>query len=198
MNRKSVQEIASCEPWSTGCRLLLSEEDSAVVQGYPFLLGLWGLTARLALAGDEEPAADQESGGPERTERKRRHRILIIEDDPASLQLYSYLLRNFGYQTIAAVDGVDGLAAARREQPDLIICDIQLPGLGGVELMRQLKADPFLRRIPIIAVTAYAMVGDRERLLKAGFDSYIAKPIAPETFVEQIKNFFDQVKGFLH
>jgi two-component system cell cycle response regulator len=116
-------------------------------------------------------------------------RILLIEDNPANLELMSYLLGAFGYAPVAAVDGAEGLAAARREVPDLIICDIQLPTMSGFEVARQLKHDASLRAIPLVAVTAFAMVGDRERVLAAGFDGYIAKPINPETFVREMEVF---------
>jgi len=118
-------------------------------------------------------------------------RILVIEDDPASFQLIAYLLGAFGYAALLAVDGEEGLAVARREIPDLIICDIQLPGMDGLAVMRALKTDRFLKQVPVIAVTAYAMVGDRERLLAAGFDGYIPKPIVAETFVGQVENYLE-------
>lgn len=202
MNPNCILEVAPFKPpdgkGSMGRRLFPGKDSFAGKPRYAYLLGVLAHTALLAPGDGEGPETGQECRCPERREGKRRHRILIIEDDPASVQLYSYLLGAFGYQTLVAADGVDGLDIARREQPDLIICDIQLPGLDGVKLMQELKGDPFLRRVPIIAVTAYAMVGDRERLLRAGFDGYIPKPIVPEIFVEQIKNFLDRVKGFLH
>jgi two-component system, cell cycle response regulator len=116
-------------------------------------------------------------------------RILIIEDNPANLELMSYLLTAFGHTTLAATDGEQGLALARSEAPDLVVCDIQLPKLDGYEVVRQLKSNPELRAIPIVAVTAFAMVGDRDRVMQAGFDGYIAKPIVPETFVSQVETF---------
>jgi two-component system cell cycle response regulator len=91
--------------------------------------------------------------------------------------------------TLASCDGEAGLAMAIQERPDLIICDVQLPKMDGQEVVRRLKADPSCRAIPIVAVTALAMVGDRDRLLKVGFDGYLTKPIDPETFVEQIQIF---------
>jgi CheY-like chemotaxis protein len=92
-------------------------------------------------------------------------RILIIEDNPTNLELMVYLLKCFGYQYLVAHDGVEGLEVARREQPDLIICDIQLPNLDGYEVARRLKSEATLRPIPLVAVTALAMVGDRDRVL---------------------------------
>jgi two-component system cell cycle response regulator len=116
-------------------------------------------------------------------------RILLIEDNPDNLDLMTYLLMAFGYTAFAATDGAAGLAAVRRESPDLIICDVQLPVLDGLEVARRLKSDPLLRTIPLVAVTALAMVGDRDRVLATGFDGYIAKPINPETFVRQMEAF---------
>ena len=116
-------------------------------------------------------------------------RILLIEDNPANLELMSYLLGAFGYAPRTATDGAAGLEATRVEYFDLIICDIQLPIVDGYEVARQLKANPLLRTVPLVAVTALAMVGDRDKVLAAGFDGYIAKPIDPETFVRQVANF---------
>ncbi len=116
-------------------------------------------------------------------------RVLVIEDNPANLELMTYLLKAFGHEPVEARDGVEGLAVARREQLDLIICDVHLPKLDGYEVIRELKRQPALRGIPTIAVTALAMVGDRDKVLAAGFDGYIAKPITPETFVDEVKTF---------
>jgi two-component system cell cycle response regulator len=116
-------------------------------------------------------------------------RVLIIEDNPANLELMTYLLSTFGHTVLAAADGQRGLEAARRERPDLIICDVQLPDMDGYEVARWLKTNPELRATPLVAVTALAMVGDRERVLAAGFDGYFAKPINPETFVRQMEVF---------
>jgi two-component system cell cycle response regulator len=116
-------------------------------------------------------------------------RVLIIEDNAANLELMAYLLRAFGYLPITATDGMTGLEAAKQDPPDIIVCDIQLPGLDGYEIARSLKADPNLKDVPLIAVTALAMVGDRDRVLAEGFDGYIGKPIAPETFVGEIEMF---------
>src|SRR5713226_8009880 len=112
-------------------------------------------------------------------------RVLVIEDNPASLDLMVYLLQAFGHTPLSARDGLEGIAAAQRELPDLILCDIQLPGADGVEVCRQLKKDPALQDIPLVAVTAYAMVGDREKLLAEGFNGYLGKPINPQTFTGQ-------------
>lgn len=118
-------------------------------------------------------------------------RMLVIEDNPANLELMAYLLTAFGPTPLLASDGEQGLDAARREAPDLIVCDMQLPRMDGYAIMRQLKAWPETRAIPVIAVTALAMVGDRDRIIAQGFDGYISKPIVPETFVAQVENFLD-------
>jgi two-component system cell cycle response regulator len=116
-------------------------------------------------------------------------RILVIEDNPTNLQLITYLLSAYGYTVLTAIDGEEGLEAAHREPPDLIICDVQLPKLDGYEVARRLKSHPALRTIPLVAVTAMAMVGDRERVLAAGFDGYVAKPVIPQSFVQEVELF---------
>jgi CheY-like chemotaxis protein len=116
-------------------------------------------------------------------------RILLIEDNPANLELMNYLLRAFGYHPKTAIDGGAGLEAAMSQPFELILCDVQLPVLDGFEIARRLKADPTKRSVPLVAVTALAMVGDKDKVLSAGFDGYIAKPIDPETFVRQVEAF---------
>ena len=116
-------------------------------------------------------------------------RILIIEDTEISLELMSYLLGAFGYTVRAAMDGEMGLESARSEPPDLILCDIQMPRMDGYEVARLCKADPALRHIPLVAVTAMAMVGDREKILDSGFQGYLSKPIDPENFVASLEEF---------
>ncbi len=113
-------------------------------------------------------------------------RVLVIEDNPVNLELMTYILRAWGHEPSSAIDGVTGLEAARRERPDLIVCDIQMPGLDGYEVARRLKADAELRKVPLLAVTALAMVGDRDRALQAGFDGHVAKPIEPEAFMASL------------
>jgi len=116
-------------------------------------------------------------------------RILIIEDNATNMELMVYLLRAFGYTPLAAYDGEEGVRMARSELPDLIICDVHLPKLDGYGVVAELKKDPALRKIPALAVTALAMVGDRERLLEAGFNGYIGKPIEPDLFVAELESF---------
>lgn len=116
-------------------------------------------------------------------------RVLLVEDNRANLDLMTYLLTAHGHTVLTARHGMQGVETARREQPDLIICDIHMPGMDGYEVARCLKSDPALRTVPLVAVTALAMVGDRERVLAAGFDDYVAKPIDPETFVKQMVSY---------
>lgn len=116
-------------------------------------------------------------------------RILVIEDSPDNLELMRYLIQAFGHIALLATDGAQGIEAARCEAPDLIVCDIHLPTIDGYEVARRLKRDAVLRSIPLVAVTALAMVGDRDKVLAAGFDGYLAKPIAPKRFVEQIEGY---------
>jgi two-component system cell cycle response regulator len=110
-------------------------------------------------------------------------RVLVVEDDSASRELMVYLLKAFGHTPLSACDGLEGIEIALREVPDLILCDIQLPGADGVEVCHRLKQEPALSDTQMVAVTAYAMVGDREKLLAEGFDGYLSKPINPQTFI---------------
>lgn len=112
--------------------------------------------------------------------------ILVIEDNPSSLELMSYLLTCSGFSVSCVNNGVAGVAAARSELPDLILCDIEMPRMDGYEVASALKADTELASIPLIAVTAAAMAGDRDSVLASGFDGYMPKPIDPETFVAEI------------
>jgi two-component system cell cycle response regulator len=118
--------------------------------------------------------------------------VLVVEDNKASSDLMAYLLRAAGNRVLTCTDGADAIAIAGREHPRVIVMDLQLERMSGLEAAAVLGADPELRSIPRIAVTAYAMVGDRDRVLKAGFHGYIAKPIEPTTFAAQIKAFFVQ------
>ena len=116
--------------------------------------------------------------------------VLVVEDNKASSDLMAYLLRAAGNRVLTCTDGSDAIAIAGREHPRVIVMDLQLERMSGLEAAAVLGADPVLRAIPRVAVTAYAMVGDRDRVLKAGFHGYIAKPIEPTTFAAQIKAFF--------
>lgn len=116
--------------------------------------------------------------------------ILVVEDNKASSDLMAYLLRAAGHVVLTCTDGADAIEIAGRQHPRVIVMDLQLERMSGIQAATLLGADPELRGIPRIAVTAYAMVGDRERVLKAGFQGYIAKPIEPTTFAAQIQAFF--------
>ena len=118
--------------------------------------------------------------------------ILIIEDNEQNLYLMQYLLEARGYRTIVARDGREGISAAREEIPDVILLDIQLPVMGGHEVARTLQATPSVSAIPIIAVTSYAMSGDREEVMAAGCTGYIEKPIDPNTFIADMESFISR------
>lgn len=115
--------------------------------------------------------------------------VLIIEDNPENMELMVYLLTAFGHAVLETTDGEAGLSLAEHAQPDLILCDLHLPKLNGFEVAERLKQNPQLMAIPLVAVTAYAMVGDREKVLSAGFNGYISKPINPELFVSEVEVF---------
>lgn len=104
-------------------------------------------------------------------------RILIVDDNPTNLKLVTYLMQQHGYDVTTAADADDAIASIAKGVPDLILMDVQLPGVDGLELTRRLKADPVTKPIVIIAVTAYAMKGDQEKALAAGCDDYVTKPI---------------------
>ncbi len=112
--------------------------------------------------------------------------VLVIEDNEQNLYLTTFLLSRHGFEVVPARDGPEGIELARRLQPALIVLDIQLPQLDGYAVARELKRDPVVCQIPIVAVTSYAMVGDRERILKAGCSGYIEKPINPDSFVADL------------
>jgi CheY-like chemotaxis protein len=114
-------------------------------------------------------------------------RILLIEDNENNRYLATFILEKHGYQVFQAVDGQAGIALARQIKPDLILLDIQLPVMDGYAVARELTKTQELQDIPIVAVTSYAMTGDRERILSAGCVSYIEKPINPETFISEIE-----------
>ena len=114
-------------------------------------------------------------------------RILVVEDHEDNRQILRDLLGNAGYQMIEAETGEAGLVAAAAERPDLILMDIQLPGLDGYEATRRLKADPALHSIPIIVVTSYALSGDDAKARAAGCDAYIAKPYSPRQMLAKVR-----------
>jgi len=113
-------------------------------------------------------------------------RVLVVEDNAANMTLATFLLQSEGHTVLSARDAETGLALARVEQPDLVLMDIQLPGMDGLEATALLKSDQATRAIPVIALTALAMKGDEERIRAAGCDGYIAKPIAYKDFLATI------------
>lgn len=116
-------------------------------------------------------------------------KILLVEDNEQNRYLTTFLLEERGYAVVHAETGPRGLELAAREHPDLILLDIQLPGMDGHAVARRLKGDPALKSIPIVAVTSYAMAGDRDKAFAAGVEGYIEKPINPDTFVTEIERF---------
>ena len=113
-------------------------------------------------------------------------RVLIVEDNERNLKLTRDMLEHDGFETIVARDGASGLELAR-SNPDVVLLDIDLPDIDGREVLRRLRADPVTAGLPVVAVTAYAMEGDREDFLSAGFDDYITKPISVRTFSDQVR-----------
>jgi CheY-like chemotaxis protein len=113
-------------------------------------------------------------------------RILVIDDHAGHLDLILGLLKMFGFVSLAAAEAESGLETARHEQPDLIVCSIQLPGISGYEFARRIKADPNLGSLPLMAMGAFAVARDRGKALKAGFNTYVSKPIDPDMFLEEL------------
>jgi two-component system cell cycle response regulator DivK len=113
-------------------------------------------------------------------------RVLVVEDNPANMTLATFLLQSAGHTVLSATDAETGLTLARDEQPDLVLMDIQLPGMDGLEATAVLKRSATTRLIPVIALTALAMKGDEERIRAAGCDGYIAKPLAYKEFLATI------------
>jgi len=121
-----------------------------------------------------------------------KKKILIIEDNEQNLYLTTFLLERQNYDVVQARDGQQGLELAASENPDLILLDIQLPVMDGYEVARRLKQAVETKSIPIVAMTSYAMAGDRETILATGCEGYIEKPIDPESFVEQLRGFLPE------
>jgi two-component system, cell cycle response regulator DivK len=121
--------------------------------------------------------------------RELRKKVLIVEDNDLNMKLFNDLLVAHGYVTLQTKDGVEALALAREHRPDLILMDIQLPEVSGLQVTRWIKDDCDLRMIPIIAVTAFAMKGDEEKIREGGCEAYIAKPISVASFLRTIERF---------
>src|SRR5213080_2751348 len=116
-------------------------------------------------------------------------RVLIVEDNELNMKLFNDLLEAHGYYTLQTKDGVEALRMARAHRPDLILMDIQLPEVSGLEVTKWLKEDDELRSIPIIAVTAFAMKGDEEKIRNGGCEAYISKPISVMSFLQTVDSF---------
>jgi two-component system cell cycle response regulator DivK len=113
--------------------------------------------------------------------------VLIVEDNELNMKLFHDLLEAHGYDIVGTRDGIEVLDLARAHRPDLILMDIQLPTVSGLEVTKWIKGDPELRRIPVVAVTAFAMRGDEERILQGGCEAYLSKPISIARFMETIQ-----------
>jgi len=118
-------------------------------------------------------------------------RILVVEDNPINLKLVRDVLRYAGYVVLEASTGEDGLRVAREDAPDLVLMDLQLPGIDGTEALRRLRDELPGLRAPVVAVTAFAMAADRERARSAGFDGYLEKPISVRALPGQVAGFLD-------
>src|SRR5271169_1728192 len=121
--------------------------------------------------------------------RPLRQRVLIVEDNDLNMKLFHDLLDAHGYATLQTKDGMEALALARQHRPDLILMDIQLPEVSGLEVTKWIKEDENLRSIPVVAVTAFAMKGDEEKMREGGCEAYIAKPISVASFLRTVERF---------
>jgi two-component system, cell cycle response regulator DivK len=119
-------------------------------------------------------------------------RVLVIEDNEDNLRILRDLLTSAGYEPIEAVTGEEGVSLAETHRPDLILMDIQLPGMDGYEATRRIKVNPALRQIPVIAVTSYALSGDEVKAMEAGCDDYVTKPFSPRALLAKIREYLPQ------
>jgi two-component system cell cycle response regulator DivK len=122
-------------------------------------------------------------------------KILIVEDNELNMKLFNDLLVANGYETIQTRQGTEAMKLAREHKPDLILMDIQLPEVSGLDVTRWIKEDDELHTIPVIAVTAFAMKGDEERIRKGGCEAYISKPISVAKFIETVKHYLGDGNG---
>ncbi len=122
-------------------------------------------------------------------------KILIVEDNELNMKLFQDLLKTSGYDVVGTRNGTDALALARSERPDLILMDIQLPEVSGLDVTRWIKEDDDLADIPVIAVTAFAMKGDEERIREGGCEAYISKPISVARFLETVRHYIGDEAG---
>jgi two-component system cell cycle response regulator DivK len=127
--------------------------------------------------------------GARETGENMAKRVLIVEDNELNMKLFHDLLEASGMEILQTRNGTDALEVAKRERPDLIVMDIQLPEMSGLEVTERIKSDPDLKPIPVVAVTAFAMKGDEERIRAAGCEAYLSKPISIDRFIATVKQF---------
>ena len=125
-------------------------------------------------------------------------KILVIEDDPASLRLMQYTLGHGGYEVLTALNGMEGLKKAQSEEPDLVILDIMLPGIDGFEICHRLRAEPQTAQLPIIMLSGKAREVDKETGLKVGADDYLIKPASPSEIIDKVESLLAQKIGTRH
>ena len=121
--------------------------------------------------------------------------ILIVEDNEKNLKLVRDVLQFKGYRTLEAVTGTEGVRLAREEKPDLVLMDIQLPDIDGITALGRIRADPLIRKMPVIAVSASVMPNDQQRIVASGFDAYVTKPINVKNFLETVEKFVGKPPG---
>ena len=117
--------------------------------------------------------------------------VMIVEDNELNMKLFNDLLEAHGYATVQTRSGKEAVGLARAHRPDLILMDIQLPEISGLDVTKELKADAELRHIPVIAITAFAMKGDEEKIRQGGCEAYLSKPISVAKFLETVKNYLN-------
>src|SRR5688572_6201076 len=131
----------------------------------------------------------ERSGNSPEKGRAMAKTVLIVEDNELNMKLFHDLLEAHGYKTVGTRNGIEALDLARKHKPDLVLMDIQLPEVSGLEVTKWLKDDPTLKSIPVVAVTAFAMKGDEERIREGGCEAYLSKPISVGKFIETIRHF---------
>lgn len=125
----------------------------------------------------------------------KNYKILIVEDNEKNLKLFKLIISSMGYETITAGNGEEGIKKAKEQSPDLVLMDIQMPVMDGISAVNVLSADKATKNIPVIALTSYAMKGDRERFIQHGFTDYISKPIDTDNFMDTIKRVLGESYG---
>jgi two-component system, cell cycle response regulator DivK len=140
---------------------------------------------------DRQPCRGGNGAAPELGRFGISKTVTIVEDNELNMKLFHDLLEAHGYRTVATRNGMEALDLARKHRPDLILMDIQLPEVSGLEVAKWLKEDPELKAIPVVAVTAFAMKGDGERIREGGCEAYLSKPISVAKFIETIRRFLE-------